>query len=216
MKEKRTKAERAITRANERIGIEENAEAREKKLIGSPDELAPKLRDGGHIPSNKDETGAPAVLVAVNKSKWARVALKTASHIISLCAAAVFAMYLYSYYKVGLTSALLAATLLAVPYFAVTLLRYFLDAKRPYEVYNIYEKPPKSKRGKSFPSRHVFSAFLIGTAAISAAPVFASILLGLSVLLGVCRVLLGVHFTRDCIAGALMGIVCGAIALLIL
>ncbi len=164
----------------------------------------------------EEKLSTPAVLRRVNDSKGLRLTLKLTSHLISAYAVAIFFVYLYYCTKLGWDKALLATVLLAVPYIAVTALRYFVNAPRPYEVYDIYTVPPKNRRGKSFPSRHVFSAFLIATAAMSTIPIPAAILFCLSALLAISRVLLGIHFTRDCTCGAMLGIICGELSMLIL
>ena len=105
-------------------------------------------------------------------------------------------------------------TVTAVPFLLVSLLRRAFDAPRPYELYPI-EKPADAKRGSSFPSRHVFSATLIGSALCHVSPVLGIIPLISSLALGACRVLLGRHFVRDVVAGAVMGALCGALGMLI-
>ena len=79
-----------------------------------------------------------------------------------------------------------------------------------------YSKKPKAKRGQSFPSRHVFSVFVIATALMTC-----NVFLGLALILGgiilsVLRVILGIHFIRDVVAGGIIGIVSGAIGILVL
>ena len=130
---------------------------------------------------------------------------------------------LYSVFVLGITlaastllEAVKIAVVLVVPFAAVTVFRYLVDAPRPYELMQIFQSAPKKKKGKSFPSRHVFSAFLIGTVALPTIPIFAAILLIFAALLGVCRVLLGIHFVRDVVAGAVLGIVSGGVGLLLL
>lgn len=99
----------------------------------------------------------------------------------------------------------------AVSFAAVTLFRKILDVPRPYEKFGVPPVLEKDTIGKSFPSRHVFSVFII------AATVFyihtdAGIMLGIiGVILALIRVIGGVHEPRDVIAGALVGIVCGYI-----
>ena len=61
-------------------------------------------------------------------------------------------------YLVALKLGLMAA----IPFAAVTLMRLFVNSQRPYEVFEIPELEKmreKRKSGRSFPSRHVFSAF---------------------------------------------------------
>ena len=72
---------------------------------------------------------------------------------------------------------------------------------------------PKSTKGKSFPSRHVFCVAIIGVTALYALPklpVIGIIILVIAVLMAVLRVCSGVHFPRDVIAGFLCGVLMGA------
>jgi len=105
-----------------------------------------------------------------------------------------------------------------LPFLTVSVFRKLYSAKRPYEVYDFSSlgiESPKEKKGSSFPSRHVFSIFLIGTLAFPYALPLAVCLLVFGVMLGACRVLLGIHFVRDVVAGALIGVASGVIGLLI-
>ena len=55
--------------------------------------------------------------------------------------------------------------LISVPlcsFIAVTLFRKAVNAERPYEVYNFTPIIDKDTKKHSFPSRHVFSAFMVG------------------------------------------------------
>lgn len=106
-----------------------------------------------------------------------------------------------------------------IPFVLVSLMRYFIDCERPYEIIDyepLVEMRVKRKSGKSFPSRHTFSAFVIGTIALWHNPLLgaASILAG--VMIGIERMFLGVHFPRDVIVGAFLGVASGAIGTLIL
>ncbi len=102
-----------------------------------------------------------------------------------------------------------------VPFLAVSILRRFINAPRPYELLEFYDKKPKSKAGRSFPSRHVFSIFIIGTVLIPWNAFIGVGLLLLGAALAVLRVFLGIHFIRDVVAGAIIGVVCGVIGLLV-
>ena len=107
----------------------------------------------------------------------------------------------------------------AVPFIAVTLMRYFINAERPYEVFDIDELKAikeKGKKGHSFPSRHVFSAFLIGVLFIPYGVAFGIAALLLGAFIAVERVLLGIHFVRDVLVGAVIGALSGLIGVLIL
>lgn len=117
----------------------------------------------------------------------------------------ILMLYLFKQYSVLLPIALVPA----VSFVAVSLFRYFVNAKRPYEEYGFTPLIPKDTAGKSFPSRHVFSVFVIGTTVFFINPELAVAIWILGALLAVVRVISGVHFPRDVIAGAVIGIGCG-------
>ncbi|GEK91651.1 phosphatase PAP2 family protein [Alkalibacterium kapii] len=101
----------------------------------------------------------------------------------------------------------------ALSFIMVSLFRNHFNAPRPYEVTG---KPPiikKTTKGKSFPSRHVFSAFVIATSVYFITKPFGLFLFIAGLILAFLRVVGGVHFTRDVIAGALIGIIAGMIGL---
>ncbi len=105
---------------------------------------------------------------------------------------------------------------LGIPFAMVTLSRALIDAKRPYELYDFYKIKPKKKKGRSFPSRHAYSSFAIATAMMFAYPILGGVLFFFSILLSVCRVLLGIHFIRDVTCGGIIGIISGIIGMLVL
>jgi membrane-associated phospholipid phosphatase len=92
----------------------------------------------------------------------------------------------------------------------LTVFRRLINRKRPYEVYDTPPAIPKDKKGSSFPSRHVYSAFAIAfvfgwIGAVLAIPAVVGLAAGLvllGVLLAVIRVLAGIHFLSDVLAGA--------------
>ena len=98
-----------------------------------------------------------------------------------------------------------------ISFVTVSIIRHLVNAKRPYTKYNFKPVIEKDKEGDSMPSRHVFSAFVIGIAFL-----YFNTLLGIVVLIDgvfMCfgRVIAGVHFPRDVIAGAIIGITAGVI-----
>ena len=99
----------------------------------------------------------------------------------------------------------------AVSFAAVSFLRALLNAPRPYEVFALPPVIAKGTKGKSFPSRHAFSIFVIGVTFLAACPLplVGWLILALGICLALVRVLAGVHFPRDVAAGALLGIACG-------
>lgn len=98
----------------------------------------------------------------------------------------------------------------AVSFGLVSLFRNLYNAQRPYELLEIQPLIHKDKKGKSFPSRHVFSVFVIAMTFLWLCPPAGAVFLVVGVLLALCRVIGGVHFPRDVIAGALAGIAAGA------
>ena len=118
----------------------------------------------------------------------------------------LFLLYLVVNKKPELGKAILVP---AVSFIVLSVFRYLYNAPRPYEVFDTPSLIKKDTRGKSFPSRHVFSAFVIAvTVFYTCHPL--GIFLGIcSLLLAVSRVLGGVHFTKDVLAGAVSGILCG-------
>ena len=97
----------------------------------------------------------------------------------------------------------------AFSFLAVSLFRDWYNQKRPYEEFGFSPLIPKNTRGHSFPSRHVFSVFVIALAFWSVLPWAGALLCGLGVLLAILRVVGGVHYPRDVAAGAAIGILCG-------
>ena len=115
----------------------------------------------------------------------------------------------------GISTAITYVT--AVLYFSVLFwlvwkesFRAKLNARRPYEVYQFQPLIPKDKCGNSFPSRHVFSIFVIGTTIAWQCMWAAVIVWALGIVLAVTRVAGGVHFPKDVIAGMCIGIILGA------
>lgn len=99
----------------------------------------------------------------------------------------------------------------AVSFVLVTVFRKMLNAPRPYEKFDIPPVIEKDTKGKSFPSRHVFSVFIIAVTIFTSYPAL-GILVGLiGVAMAVIRVLGGVHEIRDVVAGTLIGLVCGIV-----
>ena len=102
-----------------------------------------------------------------------------------------------------------------IPFLIVSILRHVLNMPRPCRVFELDFLPSK-KQGESFPSRHVFSAFSIGTALCFVIWPLGVLTLALGVAIAMCRVCLGNHFLRDVIAGALIGVGCSLIGMLVL
>ncbi len=124
-------------------------------------------------------------------------------------------IYIYYFALLGYTffaarDAFLKVMLIpAVSFLVVSIIRYLINAPRPYEKYDITPLYNKKTNGKSFPSRHTFSAFII-----ACATAFINIYLGIAVfilgiILAITRVLCGVHFIKDVICGLICAVIGG-------
>lgn len=96
-----------------------------------------------------------------------------------------------------------------ISFLLLSFVRKKLGWKRPYELYPVKPLIPKESTGNSFPSRHVFSVFMIGMTALYLYPPLGAVILVIGVIMAFLRVLGGIHFPRDVIAGAAVGILCG-------
>lgn len=98
-----------------------------------------------------------------------------------------------------------------ISFILVSVIRHLIDAERPYAKYNFTPLVQKDKTGDSMPSRHVFSAFVIGMALWYINAFLGGVILVLGIAMAVVRVLVGVHFPKDVVVGAFMGIISGVI-----
>ena len=93
----------------------------------------------------------------------------------------------------------------------LSFLRKKINAPRPYEVWEIIPLLDRDSPSQSMPSRHVFSATIISMACLHASLSVGLTLLVLSALLGLVRVLGGVHFPKDVVVGYMCALVWGVL-----
>lgn len=98
----------------------------------------------------------------------------------------------------------------------VSVFRHFYNEKRPYTIYDFQPVVKKNKTGESMPSRHVFSGFVIGMAFLYIQPYFSIPVFICSLIMCFGRVVAGVHFPKDVIAGAMIGIISGIIGFFVI
>ena len=143
----------------------------------------------------------------VNSEKKIANALAVCNFAITVFSVIVFACMLV-YFAVKSAALLIGCLVtLGAPFLLVSLLRKVINAPRPYEIYDFLDNSPENKGGNSFPSRHSFSIFAIGTLCLFASVPVGIVTLVLGSLLCFCRVALGLHFVRDVACGALIGVI---------
>lgn len=102
-----------------------------------------------------------------------------------------------------------------VSFLVVSLFRGIYNSPRPYEALEISPLINKATKGKSFPSRHVFSVFVIAMCWFFYQPVVGILLLAAGLLMACVRVIGGVHYPIDVVVGAFAGIVSGILGFLV-
>ena len=102
-----------------------------------------------------------------------------------------------------------------ISFIVLSFIRSKLSFLRPYEILDIDPLIQKDTEGKSFPSRHAFSIFIIGTIWLPICMYVGIILVISGIILCICRVIGGVHFPRDVIVGAVLGILCGVFTIVL-
>lgn len=92
-----------------------------------------------------------------------------------------------------------------------TIAKSVFRRRRPPQAIPGFESVIEPSDQFSFPSGHTSAAFLMTTCIACVFPVAAWIMLPWACSVGMARVILGVHFPTDILAGALMGHVLGAL-----
>ncbi len=116
-------------------------------------------------------------------------------------------------YLLVLRSPLLLACIIvpAASFLIITALRHLINADRPYEISGTPNLLEKKTKGKSFPSRHVASMFIIASSWLLVSEPIGLALCALGCIMAAIRVKGGAHHTRDVVAGAVFAFVLCAI-----
>ena len=117
-----------------------------------------------------------------------------------------------TYFQEGLEKQVLIYVFVPATGFVIlSFLRKKINTPRPYEEWTVKPLLDRDSPGQSMPSRHVFSATIISMACFHASLSIGIILLILSALLGLVRVLGGVHYPKDVVVAYICALVWGVI-----
>ena len=98
-----------------------------------------------------------------------------------------------------------------ISFVLVSAFRHIYNAPRPYEVTGIPPMTGKTTKGKSMPSRHTFSIFIIAMTVFYYDYRLGIPMLVFGLVLAALRVIERVHFVKDVVVGAILGIGFGLI-----
>lgn len=98
-----------------------------------------------------------------------------------------------------------AALVPAAAFWTGSALRNYLNRARPYTTLGYQPLFPKKEKGRSMPSRHCFSAAAIAVVAVYCNPALGAVLAVLALLIAFSRVVTGVHYISDVLAGLAFG-----------
>lgn len=125
------------------------------------------------------------------------------------------ALLFYSLY-VNAGFALRSAVTSMIALYLCTLIRFVVNARRPYQVFETLPAMNKDTLGQSFPSRHLTSISVIAVSMLYMNIALGCVFFVLMLLMGALRVLLGVHFIKDVTVGAAIGAVIGVLGIYVL
>ena len=137
-----------------------------------------------------------------------------------ICTLSMYLAYpLFVLYMFWMKDAYVARVLI-VPsnsFIILSVFRYLVNRPRPYEKFDIPPVIAKDTKGKSFPSRHVFSAMVIAMTFLLASPWswLGVVFVVVAVLLAIVRVLSGVHYVSDVVAGGMFAVVAAVVGYIV-
>lgn len=93
--------------------------------------------------------------------------------------------------------------------FFTTILRRVVNETRPYEKYGIESVFGKKTQGKSMPSRHTASAFIIAMAFLYVNVPLGIAAMVIALLIEASRIMAGAHYVHDVVAGTAISVLAG-------
>ncbi|MBQ1309484.1 MAG: phosphatase PAP2 family protein [Ruminococcus sp.] len=150
------------------------------------------------------------------KYKAARYILRFVYKLLPLVMLVAYPVLLVHVYFTDLQS---LPKLVLVPmhvFLGVTLLRVIIDEQRPYERFDTPSVFGKTTKGKSFPSRHTASAFIIAMAFMYVDFWWGMLAMLIALLIELSRIMAGAHYIHDVLAGMAISIVAGWIFMFLL
>ena len=104
----------------------------------------------------------------------------------------------------------------ALSFVLVSVVRARINAPRPYERFAIDPLIKKGTHGKSFPSRHLFSAAIIACTLWWLEPAWGAAAFAACIVVAFCRIVGGVHFPRDIVGAFAFALACAFVGFILI
>ncbi|MDB4939960.1 MAG: bcrC [Candidatus Doudnabacteria bacterium] len=113
--------------------------------------------------------------------------------------------------RISARKAILLAGLAALVarYGIKTLIATFWSRNRPFIAHTVHDIISKKDNQASFPSGHAIAMFAIASAVYAYNKKMGILMYTMATLTGICRIVVGVHYPSDIIAGAVLGALTG-------